>query len=262
MWDDFVRGISSRYDWPCYTAEGIMESYHHTRKRLVKLEGRFKKTPISTKGGKRPLQPATIRQLEKERESLIQSVASYQKFIKVLVKKNMLPASKLISGEDRKQFIFSLWTMLELPELGKVVFYANRLTRTRYDHSTPSTNDEYKQQLESWGLRKPGERSREEMYDALVDALNETLARIQRERERLIFSGEPWKAKETEPGLISEERGAEEIETQALNGLKVINGGLYEPPDVSIDKVGDILSDTFKAFRREQQAKTDNHENA
>lgn len=197
MWDDFVKRVSNGYDWPSYTPEGIVNNYHHARKRLMRLEDRLK-NPVSLKGGG-SLRPTTIRQLEREKKSLIQSVAYYKKFIKTLVKKNMLPTSELISGKDRMQFIFSLWTMLELPEFGKAVYYANRLIGSRYDSfGMPSTNDDYIKWVSQMRRRERNmeERSRESMYDALIKALNETLARIKSERQRLLFSGKAWKPPE------------------------------------------------------------------
>jgi len=44
--------------------------------------------------------------------------------------------------------------------------------------------------------------------------------------------------------------------------MNVIKGGIYKPAEVITDGADDILSETFKAWRREQIAKTDQHDNA
>jgi hypothetical protein len=220
-WDDFVRGNSMRYGGLTMTPEGIMESYHDVNKRLATVRERIK-NPISLRGGK-PLSPSHIRQLEKEEEELIQLADKYRKLIKRLVKYNLLPTSKLISGADRRKFVFSLQTMLELPEFGKAVYYANRLMGARDDSVIPSTNDDYVQCV----LSSPGrlldnwkEQSRESMYDALLDSLNETIQRIKKERQRFLFSGDPWKPRKNN-SKITDTKG-----TERPNGsFRVISGG-------------------------------------
>ena len=176
---------------------------------------------MSLRGGG-PLSLATIRNLEREEKSLIREVTAYQKFIKKLVKYNLLPTSKLISGEDGRQFVFSLGTMIEFPELGKAVCYANRLIDSTYDGcATPSTDEDYiKLQAAGKGrtYSKPKEQSRESMCNALIDSLNEAIERIKKERQRFLYSGKVWNLKD-EP-KITDTKG-----TEKPNGLRVIQGG-------------------------------------
>lgn len=193
-WDDFVRGNSMRYGGMEQTPEGIMESYHGTNKRLMEVRERLT-NPINLKRGG-PLQPSSIRQFERQEKELIQRAGAYRKLIKRLVKYNLLPTSKLIAGKHRAHFVFSLATMIELPEFGRAVYYANRLLGSRYDDIIPSTNEGYAQCLRTCPGRSRNEkeeRSRESMYDALVESLNAILERIKKERQRLLFSGDPWK---------------------------------------------------------------------
>ncbi|MEI7636151.1 MAG: hypothetical protein WCJ37_02515 [Syntrophus sp. (in: bacteria)] len=240
MWEECVKMISGGWRWGVYTSESVMKHYHYANKRLTNLTKRLD-NPVSLKGGG-PLKPTTIRQLKKEKEKLIQDVAFWKKFIKILVKKNLLPTNKLISGEDRMQFAFSLWTMLELPELGKAVYYANRLTGCRYDHITTATNNGYAQKIaEGVYLRaeKEEERSRESMCDALINSLNEALARIMKERQRLLFSGSPLKQQTDTADAWKP-------------ALTAIHGGLYTPPPVKI--VDDQLTDKFRAFLEKERS--------
>ncbi|MGV8059805.1 MAG: hypothetical protein AB2L12_17565 [Smithellaceae bacterium] len=201
-WDSFVENVSRGYNYfPCHTPEGAIANYHLTKKSLENVRNRLK-NPVNLNGGG-PLKPATIHQMEREEKSLIQQVDHYQKFIKKLVKYNLLPTNKLISGEDRKQFVFSLWTMLELPELGKAVYYANRLIDSRYDLiGTPSTDEDYIKWKAEPGRRyynkKKEEQSRESMYGALINSLDKTIEHVQKERQRLIFSGTPWRSRKTD----------------------------------------------------------------
>jgi len=254
-WDNFVRGASMRYGGMSQTPEDIMETYHRMNKRLATVRERLK-NPVSLKGGG-PLQPASIRQIEREEKELIQSADEYRKLIEKLVKYNLLPTSKLISGADRKQFIFSLQTMIELPEFGKAVYYANRLMGSRYDPVIPSTNNDYVQWLNQPGSRfrsEQEERSRESMCDALVNALNETLARIMRERKRLLFSGTPGKPHYPEAETKNQSGSLQQKPIVAPKtdtadawkpALMAIKGGSYEPP---VNKVDDHLGDEFRAF--------------
>lgn len=265
MWNDYVEQLTRGWDWPSRTPEGVMKNYHRARKRSEQIRERLK-NPVSLKGGG-PLQPATIRQLENEEKHLIQEVYCYRKLIKCLVKYNLLPTSKLISGENRMQFVFSLWTMLELPELGRAVYYANRLINCRYDHMTPSTNKEYIQRRSEpgWSPEKKDEQSREDLYDALVNSLNETVQSIKRERQRFLLSGTPWRPAKNNSNITGNKISNAHYEKQINHNdkiFKVHRGGLYKPPEVSTDKADDILSDTFKAWQREQRAKTEHHENA
>ena len=232
-WDNFVRETSMRYKtWQ--TPEGVMESYHDTNKCLRTVRERLK-NPVKRKGGDGPLLPSSIRQLEREEKKLNESADAYRKLIKRLVKYNLLPTSKLISGTDRRQFVFSLQTMIELPEFGKAVYYANRLLGSRFDYPpTPATNDEYVQCLKSMPGRLQSEldlRSRESMYDALLNSLNETMQKLKKERQRFLFSGKSWKpikdeAKNTGGEKTDTDEKLNRIEKK-VDFLKVIKGGLY-----------------------------------
>lgn len=185
MMDEFVRDLSHGYGG-CSTPEGILDAYKTTKSNLKRVRLRLK-NPVNLNGGS-PLKPSTIRQMETEEANLVKQVDHYRKFIKKLFQYNLLPTNKLISGKDRSQFVFSLWTMLELPEFGKAVYYANRLICDR--GRTLPTNEDYRQWLSHPGLmpRKKEEQSRENMYDALVDSLRLTIEHVQRDRQRLIFS--------------------------------------------------------------------------
>jgi len=250
MWNDFVKEISNGYDWP-HTPESVMEHYHDITKRLETVRKRLK-NPVSLKGGG-SLKPATIHQIERDEKELTTRVYYYRKFIKQLVKYNLLPTSKLISGEDRKQFVFSLWTMLELPELGRAIYYANRLIGCQYNHhGTPSTNEDYVKWKESCHYRYPKreEQSRESMYDALISALNETVQKLKTERQRLLFSGNPWKPQKDNTSIADSEiindSSQHDDEKQIIHNdkiFKVYKGGLYKPPEVAVGKVNDILCD-------------------
>jgi hypothetical protein len=82
-----------------------------------------------------------------------------------------------------------------LPEFGKAVYYANRLIGARYEYChTASTNEGYVKwkSLPGTSEKKKEERSRESMYDALIDSLNKTIQKLKKERQRLLFSGTPW----------------------------------------------------------------------
>jgi hypothetical protein len=283
-WDDFVERISKGYNWPASTPEGVMENYHLINKRLTNLRKRLK-NPVNLKGGG-PLQPSSIRQFEMQEKKLIQDVYNFRKLIKCLVKYNLLPTNKLISGENGSQFVFSLWTMLELPELGKAVYYANRLMGSRYGHgSTPATNKDYavRQSLhEGYIPRKNEERSRESMYDALIGSLSEAVQKLKTERQRLLFSGTPWQP----PKNDSESNGIKtEKETNSCDVFSKVHVLLDElqeyrrcypspyfkkkpcenlPNKAEGEKsqpVG-IISKEFLAFQREQRMKTEQHLNA
>ncbi len=280
LWEDYVEKISHGWAWPEYTPEKVMETYHHTNKRLANVRERLK-NPVSLKGGG-PLQPSTIRQLENEEKNLIKEVYNYRKFIKCLVKYNLLPTSKLISGKDRKQFVFSLWTMLELPELGKAIYYANQLMGSRYGHgSTPATNQDYavRQSLhEGYLPRKHEERSRESMYDALVDSLNATLERLKKERQRLLFSGEPWKPQKNNSDDMQEATIADLKRRIADAEARLPAHGIKKPCILSLitqkglvpvvsagqvpETIKDGLSDEFRSFLKKDRSGTEHHENA
>lgn len=195
-WDDFVRGASMRYGGMSQTPEGVVEYCREANKRLKTVRERLK-NPINLKDGGQ-LKQSSVLQLKNQEKDLTQQAEAYRKLIKELVKHNLLPTSKLISGADRKNFIFSLQTMIELPEFGKAVYYANRLMGSRYDSVIPSTNNGYAQRLKSPGRNrdKQEERSRESMYDALLNSLNEVIQKIQTDRQRLLYSGTPWKSNE------------------------------------------------------------------
>lgn len=258
MWDKFVGRISSGWECSDHTPEGVMENYHSTMNRLENVRERLR-NPVSLKGGG-PLKPATIRLLEKEKKDRIREVYHYRKLIKCLVKYNLLPTNKLISGKDRKQFVFSLWTMLELPELGKAVYYANRLIDSRYDNWTPSTNRDYAQwasQPSKPSREKKEERSREGMYDALINALNEAMLHIKKERQRLLFSGEPWKPRKNNSDITDlpcerqiEHKGVFDKES---GKLKVIHGGQYKPPVKHEEGPANSFTEEFKAFLEKER---------
>lgn len=219
-WDEFVRRVS--HGWNPSTPEGVMKSYQRTVKMLDETRERIK-NPVSRRGG-RPLSPATIRSLEREEKVLSRQVTGYRKLIKQLVKYNMLPTSKLISGEDRRQFVFSLGTMIELPELGKAAFYANKLISSVYDPcATPSTDEDYSKQQEKYGMRgyvlgTKELRSRESMCNALIDSLNEAILHVKKERQRFLTAGKIWKPKD-------DSKITDTKETEKPNGLRVLRGG-------------------------------------
>ena len=220
-WDEFVRDISR--GWNPSTPEGVMKNYHRTLAKLTKIRERIK-NPVSRRGGGQ-LSPATIRSLEREEKVYNREVAAYQKLIKKLVKHNLLPTSKLISGDDRRQFVFSLGVMLELPELGKAVYYANRLISSVYDCcASPSTDEDYLQRQAELGMwncvieQKKELRSRESMCNAIIDSLNEAISHIRKERQRFLTSGKIWKPKDD--SKITDTRV-----TEKPTGLRVIRGG-------------------------------------
>lgn len=186
-WNNYVKNLMAEYSWKTYEPGAVVRWYHETKKELANLEKKLK-NPIKRKTGER-LKPSTIKQLEHRRRDLISQERSYKRLIKQLVKFNLLPTSKLISGEDRQQFVFTLITMLTLPELGKVTYWANRLTDAQYNASFPATNDDYEREHYRYKhakKREEGERSREDLYDSLIAALNETMRRLISERWKFI----------------------------------------------------------------------------
>jgi hypothetical protein len=268
-WDDFVRGASMRYGGLEQTPEGVMKSYHDTNKSLTTVRERLK-NPVNLKVGG-PLRPSSICQLEREEKELVRTADVYRKLIKRLVKYNLLPTSKLISGANRKEFVFSLQTMIELPELGKAVHYANRLMGLRYDDVIPSTNDGYVQCLKEPGRRRHEleERSRESMYESLIKSLNETVQKLKTERERLLFSGTPWKPQKDDSDIVDAIYPGNEMandqsrddEKQILNSdkkMKVLRGGLYKTPAVVPN---DLLSGEFNEWSKGQRSNVNHNEN-
>jgi hypothetical protein len=230
MWDDYVRQLSRGWDWPSYTPEGVMKNYHETIQRLAKVRERLK-NPVK-RNGDGPLRPATIRLFKNEEKELSQRAADYRQLIKCLVKYNLLPTNKLISGENRMQFVFTLGTMLELPELGRAVYYANRLMHSRYDYTVPSTDKEYLQLPPRWSYPKKKEESRESMYGALIDSLSETVQKLKLQRQRLLFSGSPWKPKKNDSNIAGTETTSDHCEKEVKHNdkiFKVLRGGLYRP---------------------------------
>lgn len=215
-WDDFVKELYRGWHWPGQTPEGIMKNYHSTIKRLANVRERLK-TPVSLKGGG-PLRAATVRQFANEEKDLIERIAAYRKLIKCLVKYNLLPTSNLISGEKRTQFVFTLWTMLELPELGKAVYHANRLMASQNDKYIPSTNEDYEKMAQR--SCRTEDRSRESRYDALMDSLNEVMQHLKKERQRYLFGGKSAKP--------IEDQAEKQIEHNGQT-FKVLRGGLYMP---------------------------------
>lgn len=111
------------------------------------------------------------------------------------------------------------------------------------------------------------ERSRESLYNALVNALNETIECIKKERQRLLFSGAPWQPRKNDQ--VKEMESARGVKDTTKNEcpkidspskkLSVLKGGLYEP--VAPKEIDGGLSDTFRAFLYKERAKTDHHEN-
>lgn len=186
-WNKYVENLMSRYKWNVYEPGAVVGWYHGTKKELAQLEEKLK-NPVKPKTGER-LSPAYIKQLEIKRKGLIETEHAYRKLIKHMVKFNLLPTSKLISGEDRQQFVFTLLTMLALPELGKVTYWANRLTDAQFSGGYHATNEDYEREHRIYKRpteRKEGERSREDLYDSLVAALNETMRRLIAERWKFI----------------------------------------------------------------------------
>jgi hypothetical protein len=191
MWDDLVEQAIGYHWYPCYTPEKVLDNYRDIIRELVVTRKRLK-NPVSLKGGA-PLKPDSVRQLESKKRCLLGRAKGYRRFIKQLVKYNLLPTSKYISGKSRMQFVFSLWTMLEIPELGKITRYANRLINARYRYYPSTEKDYYK-----W-LSEPGrmqlakeECCRETMYDVLINSLEEAIQSIKKKRERFVFSGYPY----------------------------------------------------------------------
>jgi hypothetical protein len=217
MWNDYVEQLSRGWDWPSHTPEGAMKNYQETIRRLAKVRERLK-NPVK-RNGDGPLRPATIRLFKNEEKSLIQAADNYRGLIKCLVKYNLLPTNKLISGENRMQFVFTLGTMLELPELGKVVYYANRLMHSRYDSRIPSTDKESIQRPPAYYRPQKKEESRESMYGALIDSLSETVQKLKLQRQRLLFSGNPRKP---------EKNDSNSADKQSTIKLKVLKGGLAD----------------------------------
>ncbi|MFA5323437.1 MAG: hypothetical protein WC373_12260 [Smithella sp.] len=258
-WDDFVRGASMRYGGLSQTPEGIMQSYHDTRKKLAIIRERIK-NPVNLKGGG-ILRPSSIKQLCNKERDLVKTEKDYRDLIKKLVKFNLLPTSKLISGSDRRQFVFSLQTMIELPELGQAVYYANRLMGARHDTAIPSTNDGYVQHL-----KEPGS-CRESMYDALLNSLNEVIQKIQTDRQRLLYSGTPWKSYAVDDAVVNEiESGpAQHNERHVIHKdkiFKVHKGGLCKQPEPKVINNDPILTETGAVWLRAERAKMEDRKNA
>jgi hypothetical protein len=113
----------------------------------------------------------------------------------------------------------------------------------------PSTNEDYVKWKSQPGTCHPAQEewSRESMYNALIDSLNEAVQKIKKERQGHLFSGKPWKPQKKDSS-ITEAAAISSLEKDTDNkdsmdsvndqpaklgkGLKVINGGLYKPPEV------------------------------
>lgn len=107
--------------------EDILFGYRDIIKSLVEVRRRLK-NPVSLRD-ERPLKPQYIKVLQREEEKLSKKAKRHRKLIKVLIRYNLLPPSKLIPGEERCQFVFSLRSMVMFPLLGEVVSCVNNFSK-------------------------------------------------------------------------------------------------------------------------------------
>jgi len=195
-WEDFVASVSNRcwYRDPG-TPGRVLKSYRYAVRELEETKKRLA-YPINKRDGN-PLSVRTIKTLQSQERRLTKDIAAHKKLIKHLAKHNLLPIHPLITDKDRRQFVFSLQAMIELPEFGKAVFYANRLLSLRHDDIIPATNKDtdLRYSILPGCINDQSEhRSRESLYNALVDTLQSLTTRIEKGREYLIHGGTPWDA--------------------------------------------------------------------
>ena len=109
--------------------EDVLDNYRTVISSIVETRKRIS-NPVSLREG-RPLKPATIAAFRSSEKELLQEAKRYRRLIKLMVKYNLLPTNKLISGTDRSQFIFTLVSMIMFPFLGEIVHHANAVS---YQH--------------------------------------------------------------------------------------------------------------------------------
>ena len=120
--------------WGNDMPEDVPIGYHSTKKDLVEVRKRLK-NPVYLRGGGRPLPLSNIRQLESQERSLLKTAEQYRTLIKYMIKYNLLPLNKQISGKESSKFIFTLGSMIEFPFFDKVVYYANELTKLHFSRA-------------------------------------------------------------------------------------------------------------------------------
>ncbi len=233
--DLLFKGHTGHY-WGSRTPEGVLEDYKQTLSRLREIREQLK-----TGTGKRgPLRPSSIKQIECEERRLLRDREVYKDLIRHMVEYNLLPVSKIISGEDRRQFVFSLRAMLELPEFGRVVYYANRLLEERYHDELPATNQDFflkhagDQVPPGYRLLRESElkdHSRESIFNCMVGALRDLAANIERNRDHFLTSGTPWKPKEVTPIPTSKPDAAKQEIKDLLQEIIDIREGRKEKED-------------------------------
>jgi hypothetical protein len=91
----------------------------------------------------------------------------------------------------------------------------------------------------------------------LLSEYNDHVPKVETVKMNAVKFDDPRKVKIVKQSKLQQERRVKYSEKS-----RVIKGGLYKPSDVSNLKVGDILSDTFKAWRKEEQRKAEQHNNA
>lgn len=192
-WDDLVKDLS--WGWGrAATPEQIVKEYYSAERRLAEVR-EILKNPIHKRGGQykdKPLAAGTVKCLESEERKLIRELATGKELLKRLAQYNLLPTSKLISGEARMQFVCSLRTMIFAPELGKAIYYLNKLLsdQLRGWYSATNEDEEEKQKDRTYHRYTPDEeRSRECLVDNIIESLSEALLRIKGRREKLIYLG-------------------------------------------------------------------------
>ena len=106
--------------------EDVLDNYRTVIRSIVETRKRIS-NPVSLREG-RPLKPATIAAFRSSEKELLQEAKRYRRLIKLMVKYNLLPTNKLISGTDRSQFIFTLVSMIMFPFIGEIVHHANAVS--------------------------------------------------------------------------------------------------------------------------------------
>jgi len=258
-WDKYADKLfkGNRRYWGSRTPEGILSDYRSTVSDLRAIRNQLK-NPIGRRSGT-PLKPSTIKQLEGLQRRLIEDREAYKGLIKCLVKYNLLPVNKLISGENRNQFVFSLRTMLELPEFGRAVYYANCLMECRYNNDIPSMHfgciqkyNEYQMRGGKSPFKEDNDYNRKKLYDSMIEALEEILQKARKEKQRFLTAGTPWQSN------YKKEENRKVIETQRqsydIKGLKVLNGGLHS--QIAFSSITeDVLSEEGRAFIEREKGK-------
>lgn len=122
-WDEIIRWTGNE------APESVLPAYRDKIRKLAYIRRRIK-NPVMKNGG--TLKPATIRGLECDERYQSKTAKAHRELIKRMVKYNLLPTSKLISGKQKTRFVFSLNAMVMFPFLSKVVYFANETAEAIY----------------------------------------------------------------------------------------------------------------------------------